>query len=554
MNYLQGDKPLHEYLRHYAQLQPRKAAIVWYGRSITYAELDTASDAFAGELQRVGVGRGDRVALFMQNCPQYLIAHFGIQKIGAIVSPCSPMFKAHEFAYQVGDLGAKAIVAADHLVSIVLSARDRVRVPIVYSVRYADFLPERPTLRVPDEVALRRETPAGAVDFGEVISRNARRAREHQPCMDDVALMTYTSGTTGMPKGAMLTYRNALYKTAVGAEMFRIRRDDIVLAVAPLYHIAGMICGLTLLAYTGATVVLLNKMDPLAVLQAIDRHKVTWWYAMAPMMVAVMNEPDADRFDLRSLHTTMGTSFGIKLTEELARRWSGFANNCLVYEAGYGLSETHTNDVLMPRDAVRWGTNGLPGPGVEVKIVDGDGREVPTGQQGEILVRSEGVFKGYWNKPEATAEVLRDGWVHTGDIGAIDSDGYVTFIGRVKEMIKVSGYSVFPEEVEAILILHPDVAQVAVIGVPDQNKGEVVKAFVVPKASRSIDTAAVVAWARENMSHYKVPRTMEVLDALPATGTGKVLRRLLRQEGSAQDDSVLSTHTGLKVLRASRPP
>lgn len=553
MNYLQGDKPLHEYLRHYARLQPQKAALIWYGRPITYAELDAASDSFAAELQRVGVGHADRVALFMQNCPQYLIAHFGIQKLGAIVSPCSPMFKEHEFAYQVGDLGAKAIVAADHLVSIVMSVQDRVRVPVVYSVRYADFLPDVPTLRVPDEVAERRKTPAGTVDFGEVISRNASPSGARKPSMDDVALMTYTSGTTGMPKGAMLTYRNALYKTAVGAEMFRIRRDDTLLAVAPLYHIAGMICGLTLLAYTGATVVLLNRMDPLAVLEAIDSHEVTWWYAMAPMMVAVMNEPDADRFDLSTLHTTMGTSFGIKLTEELARRWSRFANNCLVYEAGYGLSETHTNDVLMPRDSVRWGTNGVPGPGVEVKIIDSDGRGVPTGQQGEIIVRSAGVFKGYWNKPEATAEVLRKGWVHTGDIGTIDADGYVTFIGRLKEMIKVSGYSVFPEEVEAILILHPDIAQVAVIGVPDQNKGEVVKAFVVPKASRSIDTAAVVAWARENMSHYKVPRAIEVLDALPATGTGKVLRRLLRQEGSSHHGSFVSTPPGLKVLGASGP-
>jgi long-chain acyl-CoA synthetase len=307
----------------------------------------------------------------------------------------------------------------------------------------------------------------------------------------------------------------------------------VVLAVAPLYHIAGMICGLTLLAYTGATIVLLNRMDALAVLQAIERHRVSWWYAMAPMMVAVMNEPEAGRFDLGSLHTTMGTSFGIKLTEELARRWSRFANGCLVYEAGYGLSETHTNDVLMPRDAVRWGTNGVPGPGVELKVIDGDGREVPTGESGQIIVRSQGVFKGYWNRPEATAEVLRDGWVHTGDIGKIDGDGYVTFIGRVKEMIKVSGFSVFPEEVEAILILHPDVAQVAVIGVPDAHKREVVKPFVVPRPGRGVDTAALVAWARENMSHYKVPRAVQLLDALPATGTGKVLRRLLREEARA---------------------
>jgi len=530
--YLQGEQPLHAYLRGHAQAQGAKAALVWYGREISFAELDRLSDAFARVLQDIGVTSGDRVALFMQNCPQYLIAHFGIQKLGAIVSPCSPLFKAHEFAYQVGDLGAKAIVAGDHLVPIVMSVRDRVDVTNVFSVSYADFLPDQPSMRVPDDVAARRPVPAGTIDFAETIRTAGPLLPVPQRGMDEVALMTYTSGTTGMPKGAMLTYRNALYKTAVGADMFRIAQHDVVLNVAPLYHIAGMICGLTLLAYTGATVVLLNRMDPLAVLQAIDRHQVSWWYAMAPMLVSAMAEPSAPAFNLSSLHTTMGTSFGIKLTEKLAQRWSSFANGCLVYEAGYGLSETHTNDVLMPRDGIRWGTNGVPGQGVELQVIDPEGIPVPTGQSGEIKVRSLGVFKGYWNRPEATDEVLRDGWVHTGDIGRIDADGYVTFIGRIKEMIKVSGYSVFPEEVESMLILHPHIGQVAVIGVPDADKGEVVKAFVVPsaqaRAQGGLDTDVLTAWARENMSPYKVPKQWAVLDALPATGTGKVLRRLLR--------------------------
>ncbi|MET3515200.1 long-chain acyl-CoA synthetase [Pseudacidovorax sp. 1753] len=530
IDYPLGEQPLHEYLRAHARHQPDKAAIVWYGRALSYAELDRMSDAFAQTLHDVGVGPGDRVALFLQNCPQYLVAHFGIQKLGAIVSPCSPMFKAHEFAYQVGDLGAKAIVAADHLLPIVMSVRDRVAVPHVYAVRYADLLPPDPPVQVPPELLARLPLPDGVVDFGEAVADAHPQPPRPVLSMDDVALMTYTSGTTGMPKGAMLSYRNALYKTAVGAQMFGIRAEDTMLAVAPVYHIAGMICGVTLLAYTGATIVLLNRMDPVAVLQSIQRFRVTWWYAMAPMLEATMKAPGAAEFDLSSLKTTMATSFGIKLTQELAERWSAFANDCLVYEAGYGLSETHTNDVLMPRDAVRWGTNGVPGPGVELRILDEAGQPVPVGESGQIVVRSQGVFHGYWNRPEATAEVLQDGWVHTGDIGRLDAQGYLSFIGRVKEMIKVSGYSVFPEEVESILILHPQVAQVAVIGVPDADKGEVVKAFVVPSAAAGdpFDRDALLAWARENMSHYKVPRQLELLDALPATGTGKLLRRLLR--------------------------
>jgi len=528
IDYLEGEKPLHEYLRSHARRQPGKAAIIWYGREISFGELDRMSDAFAQALHERGVAKGDRVALFLQNCPQYLIAHFGIQKIGAIVSPCSPMFKAHEFAYQVGDLDAKALVVADHLMPIVQSVADRVRVPNVFSVCYADFLPATPSVRVPDEVAARPAPAEGSIDFHAVVTRADVAAPKVDLVMDDICLMTYTSGTTGMPKGAMLSYRNALYKTAVGQERFRIGGNDVVLAVAPVYHIAGMICGLTISAYTGATVVLLNRMDPLAVLQAIERHRVSWWYAMAPMLVAVMNEPDAQKFDLSSLHSTVGTSFGIKLTQELAGRWSRFANDCLICEAGYGLSETHTNDVLMPRDAVRWGTHGMPCRGVELKILGDDGRELPVGESGQIVLRSLGVFHGYWNRPDATAEVLRDGWVYTGDIGCMDEHGYLTFIGRTKEMIKVSGFSVFPEEVEAILILHPAVHQVAVIGVPDKDKGEVVKAFVVPK-SKTLDVEELLRWARENMSHYKVPRQVELRETLPASGTGKLMRRLLKE-------------------------
>ena len=236
IDYLQGEQPLHEYLRGHARRQPDKAALLWYGRAISYAELDRWSDAFAHALHERGVAKGDRVALFMQNCPQYLIAHFGIQKIGAIVSPCSPMFKAHEFAYQVGDLGAKALVVADHLVPIAQSVADRVQVPHVFSVRYADLLPDAPNVRVPDEVAARRPLPEGTIDFhAAVVQRADPVAPEVALSMDDVSLMTYTSGTTGMPKGAMLSDRNALYKTAVGQEMFRIQPSDVMLAVAPLY-------------------------------------------------------------------------------------------------------------------------------------------------------------------------------------------------------------------------------------------------------------------------------------------------------------------------------
>ncbi len=533
-----GERPLHEYLRHHARTQPGRPAFVWYGREVSYAELDRASDAFASLLHSLGVAAGDRVALYMGNCPQYIVAHFGIQKIGGIVGPCGPLFKAHELRYQLDDLGAKVIVAARHLAPIVEEVRGDTALEHVFVTGHADMLPPEPPIALPDELRVGRDdrtTPPGTRDFLEAIEGFRDVAPPvHEPDLDDVALMTYTSGTTGMPKGAMLTYRNALFKTAVTADGNDVRRDDVMLAIAPMYHIAGMLVGIDVTVYAGASTVLMHRFDPLAVLQAVDRHRVSWWYSMAPMNLAVMEHPEAAKFDMSSLRINPATSFGITLTEPLARRWAEFTGGCPTFEFAYGLSETHTCDTWMPVDAVRWGTQGRPMPGVEIRIIDPDtGLDRPQGELGEIIVRSPGSFKGYWNKPEATEKTLRDGWVHTGDMGRLDEAGYLSFVGRFKEMIKVSGYSVFPEEVETILIRHPAIRQAAVLGVPDPTRGEVVRAYVVKEPGATVEAEEIIAWARENMATYKAPREVRFRDALPATGAGKVLRRLLREEDEA---------------------
>jgi len=533
--------PLHEYLRMQARERGSHPAYVWYGAAMSFAELDRASDAFAARLQAIGIGKGDPVVLFLNNCPQYLVAHYGIQKIGAIVCPSGPLNKAHELAYQVGDLRARAIVAASDLLSVVDQVRGEVdSLRHVFVVHYADLLPpqDSATLDLPPELeAARRQAresrtlPAGCEDFVAVM-RGGGRPAPVQIDLDDVALMTYTSGTTGLPKGAMLSYGNALFKTRAAADCNGATADDVLLSIAPLYHIAGMLMGVNVPVLTGATAVLLHRFDPHAVLQAIERHRVTWWYSIAPMNVAVMQLPDARAFDLSSLRRNPVTSFGITFTEALARQWQGFANHCLSFEAAYGLSETHTCDTYTPQHAPRWGTQGVAVPGVAIRIIDPDTqRELPAGEVGEIVLSSPGTFKGYWNKPEATAATLRNGWVHTGDMGKLDAEGYLSFLGRFKEMIKVSGYSVFPEEVETILIKHPSVAQAAVIAQPDAHKGEVVKAFIVRKPQAApLDEAALIAWARENMAAYKAPRAVRFIDALPTTGAGKVLRRLLKEQ------------------------
>nr|WP_301334705.1 AMP-binding protein [Variovorax dokdonensis] len=526
-------QPLHEYLRTHARERGEHPACIWYGAAMSFGELDAASDAFAARLQAIGIGKGDPVVLFLNNCPQYLVAHFGIQKVGAIVCPSGPLNKEHELAYQVGDLRARAIVAANDLLPVVRKVQAQVdSLKHVFAVHYADLLPQEPVIDLPPELQAARQAPRAVApdceDFLQVM-RSGARPSPVAIDMDDVALMTYTSGTTGLPKGAMLSYGNALFKTRAAADCNGVTPDDVLLSIAPLYHIAGMLMGVNVPVLTGATSILLHRFDAHAVPQAIDRHRVTWWYSIAPMNVAVMQLPDLRDFDLSSLKRNPVTSFGIAFTEPLARQWQGVAANCASFEAAYGLSETHTCDTYTPQHAPRWGTQGVAAPGVAIRIIDPDTlQDMPTGEIGEIILTSPGTFKGYWNKPEATSATLRDGWVHTGDMGKLDADGYLTFIGRFKEMIKVSGYSVFPEEVETILIKHPAVAQAAVIAQPDADKGEVVKAFIVRKVGAEVDEAGLIAWSRENMAPYKAPRSVRFIDALPTTGAGKVLRRLLK--------------------------
>ncbi|RJG02918.1 AMP-binding protein [Noviherbaspirillum sedimenti] len=528
--YRQEEKPMHEYLRQHARVQPDKAAFIWYGTSISYAELDRLSDTFAARLAQLGVRKGDRVALFLQNCPQYIIAHVGIQKLGAIVGPCSPLFKGHELEYQLADLGAEVIVAADDLYPVIETVREKTKLRHIFLTNYGDLVPEQPTINVPDELRAPKLRLPGAEDFMEILAQTLP-APQVELDMDDVALMTYTSGTTGLPKGAMLTYRNALFKSYAAADQNYVYQDDMLLGVAPIYHIAGMLLAINVTLYTGATTVLLYRFDPVQVLQAIDRYKITWWYSGATMNVAVMQLDDAKKYDCSSLRINPATSFGITLTKPLADQWLAFTGGCKLYEATYGMSETHTWDTSMPVDAVRWGAHGKMVPGVECRVLDPDtGAERPLGESGEMVVRSPGNFKGYWNKPEATVSTLREGWVHTGDMVKMDADGYLTFLGRFKEMIKVSGYSVFPEEVETILIKHPAIRQAAVIGIDDPQKGQVVKAVVVlqPELAQAPTGEELAAWSREQMSVYKVPKVFEFRDTLPATGTGKLLRRLLK--------------------------
>jgi long-chain acyl-CoA synthetase len=535
MSYLSWNhvnQPLHEYIRHYARVTPNKEAIIFYGRRITYRELDELTDRFASFLYFQGIRKGDKVALYLPNCPQYIICHFGIQKLGAIVGPCNPMLKEWELEYEVNDLGAKAIVALDQLYSTVDAIRSKTPIELVFTTSYIDFLPEMPQPEFPVEITPKQCFPI-AYDLTDIIhSCPIAYPRVEINLEEDVCLIVYTSGSTGLPKGAMLTYRNALFKTSNVAQIRRNTCHDVQLAVMPICHIAGML-GMNIVLFSGGTMVLLTRFTPDSMMDVIERYRITVAQTVVPMNVAILNHPRAKQVDFSSLRMNSCTSFGIPLTEEISKQWKELTGTGL-FESAYGLSETHTADTLMSQDAVKYGSNGKPTIGTEIKILslDEPRRELPIGEEGEIIIKSPGVFKGYLNKPEATAKTLKDGWVYTGDIGKLDKEGYLYFLGRIKEMIKCSGYSVFPEEVENLLMKHPAISQAAVIGVPDSIRGESVKAFVVihPEYDSRITPEEIILWSREKMAAYKYPRYVEFRQGLPLTGTGKLLRRLLAEE------------------------
>lgn len=534
VTYRNGPRPMHDYLLLNASEAPNQVAYVFYGREISWHELADSTRRLASFLRTSGIGKGDHVGIYLQNCPQYVIAHYAIQMLGAVITPLNPQYKSAEVEYQLDNAQARAVICGTDLYPMVDAVRNKLdKLDLVVTTRYADYLPQEPTLPVPDDIARTHPTPGGTTDLAAAIEQSQPLDKaEPVDFENDIALMTFTSGTTGRPKGAMLPVGAATFKTAALFQANGLDEASISLAIAPFCHIAGMCLGVYAGVYGRWTTVILPRFDPEITAKAIETYKIDMWYSIAPMNRAILSLPDIQSRNLKSLRFNPSTSFGIPVTESLAGEWKELTG-CQMHEASYGLSETHTMDTYMPRDAIQWGSCGKPMPGNDIRIVSLEsGEEQPPGQSGEIAVGNLYVFKGYWQRPDATEETLRNGWVYTGDVGHFDDDGYLFFTGRIKEMIKSSGYSVFPEDVEALMLNHPAIAQSAAVGVPDENRGESVKLFVVLKPDYKGDVREqdIIAWAKENMAAYKYPRYVEFRDSLPATGAGKVLRRLLKDE------------------------
>ncbi len=526
-----GERPLTDYLRLWAQKQPDKAAIVFYGTQLTFGQLDELSNRFANLLLDSGVARGDRVAVFLPNCPQFLIAFYGILKIGAVHVPVNPMFKEHELLYELNDSGAQVLVALDQLMDTVRRVRPGSALREVFVTSIREMLPDTPTLPLPASLDLPPVVCGDARHLMTELAQASAQAPDVAVSLDELAALNYTGGTTGMPKGCMHTQRAMLYTAATSASMaIGLADDDIGIGVNPVFWIAGENACVIMPVFRGVTVVMLARWDPVAWMTAVQRYQVTFATLVVDAAVEVMDHPDAGRHQLRSLRSMRVSSFVKKLGIGYRERWRALTGTTMI-EAAWGMTETHTSDTFTRgmQDAdydltVQPIFVGLPVPGTQIKICDFETHEIkPLGTEGELCCRSPSVLKAYWNNPAATADVLRDGWLHSGDIGMLDEHGYLHFLGRRKEMLKVKGMSVFPAEIEAILGMHPSVRGSGVIGRPDSSRGEVPVAFVLidDQHKGQVTPESLAQWCAERMATYKVPE-LRFVDQLPMTTTGKV--------------------------------
>ncbi|HZU69586.1 MAG TPA: long-chain-fatty-acid--CoA ligase [Ktedonobacteraceae bacterium] len=508
--------PYDEMLARTAERFPENEAVLFQDENVTYRELDALVNAFANALLDLGIGRGQQVCLFMANRPEYLISWFGIIRAGAVASPMNPSYKEREVAYQLNNSEAVAVIVQYDLLPIVEAARA-----------------ETPSLKHVITVGSgSQHTGFQTHSFSDLLQNCPTTPPVRaQWQWEDMIVLPYSSGTTGLPKGVMLSHKNMVCNTYQSVATARITCADRLLVFVPLYHIYGiMLMGLA--AMTGATIVLMERFDPGECLRLIQEQRITILYSVPQVLAVLSDWPRLNDYDL---HTVRFTQCGAApVPPALARRFEERTHVTVM--TSYGLTEaapgTHSNPVYNPR-LIKVETIGLPIHDTKQKIVDIETGlvELGVGGEGELIVQGPQVMQGYWKAPEATAEALRNGWLHTGDIGWRDEDGYVTITDRKKELIKYKGFSVAPAQLEALLLEHPAVADVAVIAKADDKAGEIPKAFVVRRAGyEAVSADELIVWANGKLAAYKNVREVEFIDAIPRNPSGKILRRILKEQ------------------------
>jgi long-chain acyl-CoA synthetase len=532
-------------LREAARGRPDKVAVILDRSKLTYGQLEAVSNQVAGSLRQAGVQPGDRIGLMLPNVPQFPIAYYGILKAGAVVVPINVLLKAHEIAYFLRDSEAKVLIAWDDCAPEALKAAGQVGDEVggltVYSVLGPDppsplageVAPSSPTRggrwpAGPEGAGRRGGPPEGARDFAQLMA-GPTCFDTVQRSPDDTAVLLYTSGTTGLPKGAELTHFNLFMNAQSATRLIERTEDDVTMAVLPLFHSFGQSSAMNGTIYSVGTLTLVPRFDATRVLEVIQRDRVTLFLGVPTMYFALLHHPDAARYDTSSLRICV--SGGASMPGEVMKSFEERFDVTIL--EGYGLSETSpTASSNRSRDERKHLSIGKPIWGVEMRIFDDQDRELPPGRDhpGEIVIRGHNVMKGYFRKPEATAEAMRGGWFHSGDIGYADEDGFVFIVDRKKELIIRGGFNVYPREVEEVLYEHPAVAAAAVIGVPDERLGEEVKAVVQLKPGQSASADDLIAYCKERVAAYKYPRSVEFVDQLPMGPTGKILKRQLKAE------------------------
>ena len=531
------------FLRETASKHPDATSTIFFDRKRTYASLYRDVRRFAAGLQRLGVRKGDRVALVLPNCPQFLIAFWGALEAGATVVPTNPLYTDREVRQQLADSGAETVVVLSRLYPVVKRARESTRVRNVIVTNIKEEMP--PVLRLLFTLAKERKDghrqpfrgDPGAVAFPELLADAEPQAVETSPA--DVAVLQYTGGTTGVPKGAMLSHRALVANTLQCRAWFTNlgEANSVFMTVMPLFHVYGLTVAMLLAVQSASALILEPQFDLAHVLKDIQKHRPDIFPGAPRIYNAIISSPLAAKYDLRSIRACISGSAPLML--ETAKRFAELTGGHLV--EGYGLTEaapvTHCNP-LFGDGKQKVGSIGVPFPVVDARVVDLESgeRDLPVGEVGELVLRGPQLMDGYYQRPDETAQTLRHGWLHTGDIARMDDDGYFAIVDRKKEMVIVSGFNVYPREVEEVLAGHPAVMESAAIGVPHPIKGEEVKAFVVFRPGMSATAGELIAHCREGLAPFKVPKEIEVRDSLPKTLIGKVLRRQLAEEERAKRD------------------
>jgi len=517
-----------------AAANPERAALRYFDGVMTAAEVDRASDALAAGLEARGTNRGDRVGIYLQNIPQYALTLLALWKLGATALLLNPMYKRSELRHLIDDSGAIGIICADTAAKETLETLTDSTVRWLISTSALDFQ-TRNDPRVFNET----DRPAPAVD-GDVAALirdfDGLRPADIDLTKDDVALLTYTSGTTGPPKGAMNTHGNVLNVATTFGEWAQLAPGDVVLAVAPLFHITGAVINGAISLITDTTLVFTGRFHPEVVLEAFAEHKVTYTIGAITVFNAILEIPQAsaDHFSTVKALFSGGAPIPPSTVERFKKGFGVYIHNA------YGMTETTSGVIAVPPGAeapvdAASGTLsiGVPLPNIEARIMGVDGAPVPPGTQGELELSGPQIVPGYWNNPEATIHTMPGGRLRTGDVAIMDERGWVYLVDRLKDQINVSGFKVWPREVEDVLYEHPAVHEAAVVGQPDEYRGETVVAFVSLKSGTSATEQELIAFTKERLAAYKYPRSVHVIGDLPKTQTGKIRRRELRDNNTA---------------------